>query len=137
MLRDALLAAGVAPEAVDVVIDEQEAIDHALASAEENDLVLIFGDEISRSWKQIIYFGQASGDGERDPAAPPIAEAPPPMMAAPAASVASDAATASARPVKGPVTRRAAEPETVELPDGQRLVRDDRGVRVVHDEEAD
>ena len=101
--------------------------------------MLIFGDEISRSWKQIVHFGQASGDGERDPAAPPIAEAPPPMMVAPAASisVASGAATATARPVKGPVTRTEAEPETVDLPDGQRLVRDDRGVRVVHDEEAD
>ncbi|MEL6615706.1 MAG: cyanophycin synthetase, partial [Bacteroidota bacterium] len=141
MLRDTLLASGVAPEAVEVIPDEQEAIEHALASAEENDLVLVFGDEISRSWKQIIYFGQASGDGQSAPAEPAASMTASTPEAHPAGAsggmIADPPATAVATPVQGPVTRLDADVETVELPDGQRLVRDDRGVRVVQDEEAD
>ncbi|OZC01829.1 cyanophycin synthetase [Rubricoccus marinus] len=136
MLQKALLDAGVAPEAVDIVVDEQEAIEHALASGEENDLILIFGDDISRSWKQIIYFGQASGDGEDETAPPTPVTAP---MLAPEASggMIAAPATASAKPAKGPITRRDADMDAVDLPDGQRLVRDERGVRIVLDEEAD
>ncbi|MEM1055768.1 MAG: cyanophycin synthetase [Bacteroidota bacterium] len=136
MLREALLAAGVAEEAIEIVPDEQEAVEHALASAEENDLVLILGDEISRTWKQIIYFGREAGDGQAAPAPPPPMTAP--LIAeAPAPPSASTPATASVSPVSGPITRTPADIETVDLPDGQRLVRDERGVRIVHDEEAD
>ena len=46
-------------------------------------------------------------------------------------------ATALATPARGPVARTPADLGAVDLPDGQRLVRDGRGVRVVHDEEAD
>lgn len=36
--------------------DESTAIDTALAAAAPNDLLVVFADELARSWKQIIYF---------------------------------------------------------------------------------
>ncbi|MEM6327231.1 MAG: cyanophycin synthetase [Bacteroidota bacterium] len=139
MLRETLIGAGVDADAIEIIPDEQEAVYHMLASAEADDLVLIFGDEISRTWKQIIYFGKEQGDGQASPPptpapmtvdiAPPPASVPPPTEAEPV--------TAAPTPVSGPVARTPANVEAVELPDGQRLVRDSRGVRIVQDEEAD
>ncbi len=56
MLADALIAGGVEKSHIEVIADEQEAVDSALRAAESGDLVLIFGDNIKRCWKQIIYF---------------------------------------------------------------------------------
>jgi cyanophycin synthetase len=56
LLRDALLANGVAAEQIRLIPDEQQAIDAALREAEAGDLVLIFGDAITRGWKQIVQF---------------------------------------------------------------------------------
>jgi cyanophycin synthetase len=56
MQRQALLDAGVADGAIELVPDEREAVERALRSARVDDLVLIFGDKISRCWTQIIYF---------------------------------------------------------------------------------
>ncbi|MBA3343971.1 MAG: cyanophycin synthetase [Gemmatimonadales bacterium] len=56
LLRDALLAQGVAAEQILVVADEQEAIDTALREALPGDLLLIFADAVTRSWKQVIQF---------------------------------------------------------------------------------
>jgi len=70
MLRDALLDNGVAPDRIQVVADEQDATRHALELASPGDLVLILGDNIRRTWKQIIYFksGVAVADaGTRTP----------------------------------------------------------------------
>jgi cyanophycin synthetase len=47
---------GVAEAQITVIPDEQEAIDHALRLARENDLLLIFADALTRSWKQVIKF---------------------------------------------------------------------------------
>ena len=41
---------------VQVIPDEQTAISTALALARPGDLLLLFADAISRSWKQVIYF---------------------------------------------------------------------------------
>jgi len=43
-------------DAIEVVPDEQEATLHALELADSGDLVLVLGDNVKRSWKQIIYF---------------------------------------------------------------------------------
>ena len=59
MTRAALIDAGVDPAAIEVIPDEVDAIEHALSLARRNDLVLIFGSEIARAWKQIIYFTPA------------------------------------------------------------------------------
>ncbi|MCB1032914.1 MAG: cyanophycin synthetase, partial [Acidobacteria bacterium] len=56
LLRDTLVGHGVSEEAVEVVPLEAEAVQRALATAGHGDLVLIFGDSLTRTWKQIIYF---------------------------------------------------------------------------------
>ena len=56
LLRDALLEHGVAADQIAVIPDEQAAVDAALREAQPGDLVLIFGDAITRSWKQVIQF---------------------------------------------------------------------------------
>jgi cyanophycin synthetase len=56
LLRDALLAHGVGAEQILVIPDEQAAIDTALREAQPSDLVLVFADAITRSWKQVIQF---------------------------------------------------------------------------------
>ncbi|MCA9673673.1 MAG: cyanophycin synthetase, partial [Myxococcales bacterium] len=55
LLARTLLDDGVAAERVQVIVDEQQSIEAALAMARPGDLVVIFGDNITRSWKQIIY----------------------------------------------------------------------------------
>jgi cyanophycin synthetase len=51
-----LVEAGVPAAAIEVIPDEPAAVDAALRLAEPGDLVLIFGEQISRTWKQIIRF---------------------------------------------------------------------------------
>ncbi|MGH8273447.1 MAG: cyanophycin synthetase [Gammaproteobacteria bacterium] len=52
----ALMAGGVAEDAISIIPDEQEAIDAALRMAGPGDLLLVFADALVRSWKQIIKF---------------------------------------------------------------------------------
>jgi len=56
MLKDRLLEQDVQADAIEVIPDEQEATRRALEMANANDLVLILGDNVKRTWKQIIYF---------------------------------------------------------------------------------
>jgi cyanophycin synthetase len=56
MLEARLLAAGIKPDQIEVIPDESEATQHALESAGQGDLLLVLGDDVKRSWKQIIYF---------------------------------------------------------------------------------
>jgi cyanophycin synthetase len=60
LLREALLAHGTRPDAIAVIPDEQAAVDTALREARPGDLVLIFADAITRSWKQVIQFNPAA-----------------------------------------------------------------------------
>jgi cyanophycin synthetase len=64
LLQAGLLENGVARDAITIIPDEQEAVTAALDRANDGDLVVIFGDNITRCWKQIIYHG-----GEREEAA--------------------------------------------------------------------
>ena len=61
LLRAELLAQGVSDENIRVIPSEEEAVDAALQAGGEGDLLVVFGDNITRCWKQIIYFG-----GERN-----------------------------------------------------------------------
>jgi cyanophycin synthetase len=70
MLRDALLAAGVEEDSIEVVAEETEATDRVLQMAAAGDLVLVFGDDIKRTWKQIEDFAGGSA-GEAVDSAPP------------------------------------------------------------------
>ena len=56
MLRDALIGKGVPPAAIEMIPDEQEAHQRALSLAEPGDLVLLFADALTRTWKQVINF---------------------------------------------------------------------------------
>ncbi len=56
MLKDTLLQEGVHSDAIEVIPDEQEATLRALEMADSGDLVLVLGDNVKRTWKQIIYF---------------------------------------------------------------------------------
>ncbi|MCB9735112.1 MAG: cyanophycin synthetase [Deltaproteobacteria bacterium] len=56
LLRDALVEHGFPAENVTVIPDERECIDAALRFAERDDLLLIFGDAVSRCWKQVTKF---------------------------------------------------------------------------------
>ncbi len=56
MLQQQLIESGVKEYQTLIIADETKAIDRALQNAQEGDLLLIFGDDITRSWKQIIGF---------------------------------------------------------------------------------
>ncbi|HET9064967.1 MAG TPA: cyanophycin synthetase [Gemmatimonadales bacterium] len=106
IMAAALREAGVADEHVSQIPDEQAAIDAALGMARSGDLVLIFGDAIVRSWKQIIRF-TPDGTTRTVTAEHSIARL----------------ATSDTSP-RG---------EPLELPELGTLVRDDRGVHVARE----
>jgi cyanophycin synthetase len=56
IIAAALQAAGVPADAIDVIPDEQQAINAALRMGRPGDLLLVFADALTRSWKQIIRF---------------------------------------------------------------------------------
>jgi cyanophycin synthetase len=66
ILKRTLVAEGVDLSLIEVIPDEQDAVSGALAMAQTGDLILVFGDDITRTWKQIIYFkpGEHAGAGD-------------------------------------------------------------------------
>jgi cyanophycin synthetase len=72
IIAKALQAGGVAEDAISIIPDEQQAVDAALRMAAPGDLVLVFADALTRTWKQIIRF---KPDGDM-PVAAPRAEVP-------------------------------------------------------------
>ena len=56
LIRDTLLASGIAADRIRVIPDEQAAIDAALQLGQQGDLVLLFADALARSWKQVVHF---------------------------------------------------------------------------------
>ena len=105
MLRDQLLANGIDANSIEVVPDEAVAVDKALDMAHEGDLVVLFADDVRRSWNQVIHY---EGDSE-------------------AASTSQDA-----KPAHSFVEE---DPDAFSLDPGARLVRDERGVRLAREEE--
>ena len=119
MLRRALLEKGVPDANILVVPDEVEAIDRALQLGREGDLVLIFADALTRSWKQILHFvPELAGSGPRVSAA----------SATPASARASNGSSPELpdMPAAAPAFDTAAF-------DGDMLVRDERGVRLARE----
>ncbi len=107
MLEAELRAMGVAAERITNIPDEQAAIDAALRMARAGDLLLIFADAVSRSWKQVIYFKP-----EREAGAAP---SPRP----------------SQRVTQAPTTEVAGGG----LPEGVELIQDERGVRIARNQD--
>jgi cyanophycin synthetase len=56
MIAGVLRARGVPDSAITLIPDEQEAIDAALRMGRPGDLLLIFADALTRSWKQVTKF---------------------------------------------------------------------------------
>jgi cyanophycin synthetase len=65
LLREVLLGEGVQDNQITLMGSEVEAIDRGLEAAQPGDLLVVFADELARSWKQIIYYKKA----EREAAA--------------------------------------------------------------------
>ena len=63
-----LLEKGVPEGAITVIPDEQEAIDAGLRLGQPGDLLLVFADALTRSWKQVIKFKPDPAAGAPVPA---------------------------------------------------------------------
>jgi cyanophycin synthetase len=75
LLRQGLLDAGVDDSQIEIIETEEEANAAALAMARGGDLLLMLADNVTRSWKQIIYF-QPGEDVVSEPAERPVVEIP-------------------------------------------------------------
>lgn len=132
LLRAGLLAAGVAAEAITVVEDEQDAVTAALSMGERGDLLVVFGDNISRCWKQIIRFGGGEARSS-DAASAPVVD-----------GIGNLAVGASLAPPPSPVAgETVASDDTVEPVRDERplaigrhrdVIVDERGVRLAREE---
>jgi len=110
MMRDTLLDLDIPADAIHVIPDEAEAVDAALAMGTADDLVMIFGDAITRCWKQIIGFNNAGEPTEES----------------------------TTKPVHTVVSMlETNEPDTFVLGSGLKIVTDSRGVRVVNEMDED
>jgi cyanophycin synthetase len=107
MLRDQLLANGIEDSAIELIPDEVTSVASALEMAQEGDLVVIFADDVRRSWSQVI---QHEGD---------------------------NVATSTGEEAKPAHSFVEEDPEAFSLDPGARLVRDERGVRLAREEESD
>jgi cyanophycin synthetase len=108
LMEQELLAQGFPAERTQVIPDEQKAIAAALQMARRGDLLLIFADHITRSWKQVIYFKGEPGDA--------AATAPSPLALDPHAFPGTQAAGG-------------------DLGGGGTLIQDERGVRLARETE--
>lgn len=125
IIQAALIENGVDPAAIEIIPEEDKAVAHALELGEPNDLILIFGDNVARTWKQIIYFNRTPEEIAEATEAKKDAPPPPPSPIV-------DDPLAKAKPV-------ADAPDIPEpaMAGGMRLIRDERGVRIADEPEAE
>jgi cyanophycin synthetase len=109
MLEKTLIEDGYPKEHMQVIPDEQDAIAAALSMARRGDLLLVFADMISRSWKQIIYY---KPDGDEARLRRPASNPPPPK-----------------EPSSPSVSRLRAQ----EAFSGETVIQDERGVRLARE----
>jgi cyanophycin synthetase len=69
LMRGYLLDNGVKADRIQVIPEEPKALDALLRMAQPNDLLLVLGSDITRCWKQIIYFKPAWSAASEEPAA--------------------------------------------------------------------
>jgi len=69
LLAETLAAAGVEAKRIEIIPDEARATQAALAGAGAGDLVLVFGDDIGRTWRQITEFQPDCEPGDVEPSA--------------------------------------------------------------------
>ncbi|HMP38764.1 MAG TPA: cyanophycin synthetase [Roseiflexaceae bacterium] len=56
LMHEEALAAGMPAERIITILDEHEAVRHALSLGRPQDLVVIFADNITGIWKEVIYY---------------------------------------------------------------------------------
>jgi len=105
ILRDQLVANGIGQDAIGIVPQEVVAVATALETAKEGDLVVLFADDVRRSWNQVLHFESDSEDTNT---------------------------AVESKPAHSFVEE---DPDAFSLEPGTRLVRDERGVRLARDEE--
>ena len=66
LMEKTLLEVGVSPDQITVIPSEVEALDNALNLAKPDDLLLVFGDNCSRCWKQIVNFSEALEEAKKE-----------------------------------------------------------------------
>ncbi len=71
ILRNALLEEGVPDDTIQVIPTESDSVDAALRMGQSDDLILIFGDSLTRTWNQITQF---RADADAPTSEPPIDE---------------------------------------------------------------
>ena len=71
MIADTLRSHGVPQSAIEIIPDEQAALEAALRMGRPGDLLLVFADALTRSWKQIIKF---KPEAAAEPGAPARSE---------------------------------------------------------------
>jgi cyanophycin synthetase len=72
LLKETLCAEGVSSDSVKMIPSEVDAVDTALSLCSPGDLLLIFADNITRSWKQIIYHHNATTQEKPEEEAPVV-----------------------------------------------------------------
>jgi cyanophycin synthetase len=105
ILRAELIESGVRKRRIQVIPSEVKAVSTALGMAREGDLVVIFGDNIERCWKQV-----AGHQTDEESVVEPDPE----------------------KPVQSFVEE---DPQAFRLEPGAELIRDERGVRIARAEE--
>ncbi len=124
---------GVAESAITLIPDEQEAIEHALKMGRQGDLLLIFADALTRSWKQVTKFRAEPQEAPAPVTPPPPAARPISKPSTPAPGpAADDRETMEEESGPGPVVTSGSSDFT---PAG--FVRDERGLRWAGGEQAD
>lgn len=76
ILRQSLMAAGVTEDRIETIPDEEAAVQAVLSKAGQDDLLLVLGDNIKRTWKQIIYFNSGNAATEKEQKTLPAVDLP-------------------------------------------------------------
>ncbi len=58
LLKEGALAAGLAADKITTILPELDAVRHILSQGQPGDLLVIFADNVTPVWKEIIYWGQ-------------------------------------------------------------------------------
>ncbi len=75
LMRGYLMDNGVKSEQIQVIPEEHKALEALLGMAQPNDLLLVLGSDITRCWKQIIYFQPAWSTAKEEAAPAPAGPA--------------------------------------------------------------
>ncbi|PRP92453.1 Cyanophycin synthetase [Enhygromyxa salina] len=131
LLRAALRSAGVADEAITIIEDEQDAILAGLAAGERGDLLVIFGDDITRCWKQIVRFGEAGASPGKDQIGD-LATGSHPIV--PLATAEAEAGAGAEVEVGGGDVEPVRDPRPLTIGRDKDVIVDERGVRLAREE---